>query len=112
MKDDFVIKFLFILQLVPRYSDHCSFVEPLGRLIGENHHLDIYDYTQKGNDLWDPSEGGRTFGMNEVFPLRKCYFMSFETKCPNTPKKFLKKFYGEDLSPNTVCINGSWVKKS
>lgn len=92
--------------------DHCSFQEPLGRLITENRHLDIYDYQKKGTKLWDPSEGGRTFHESEVFPLRKCYLMNYEAKCPNRPIEFLGKFYGKNLAPLKVCENGVWVTRN
>jgi len=97
---------------VPAYMDHCSFQEPLGRIITENRHLDIYDYQKDGSKLWDPSEGGRTFNENEIFPLRKCFLMEYETRCPNKPKEVLRKFYGNNLSPLTVCKNGMWVKRT
>ena len=39
---------------VKEYEDQCSFQEPLGRLITENTHLDIYDYKIKNDKLLDP----------------------------------------------------------
>ena len=92
--------------------DHCSFQEPLGRLITENRHLDIYDYQRNGTLLWDPSEGGRIFHQNEVFPLKRCYLMGYKTTCPNKPKEFLEKFYGKNLDPSVICKNGVWSRKS
>ncbi len=102
--------FLIIFQLTPEYRDHCSFQEPLGRLITENRHMDIYDYTEQGDKIWDPSEGGHKFKRSDVFPLQKCMLMGHETKCPNKPKEFLSQFYN-NLSPLSLCKNGKWIKK-
>ena len=73
--------------------------------------MDIYAYTLRGDKLLDPADGGQTFHIDEVFPLRKCHLMTFETFCPNNPVKFLSKFYGNDLSPNPVCKNRAWVQR-
>eukprot|EP00794_Sanderia_malayensis_P007914 gene7914-8769_t len=99
-------------KLVPSYRDHCSFQEPLARLISENRHLDIYDYSIRGNKIWDPSEGGHEFDQSEVFPFKKCIFMGHETTCPNNPVRFLSKLYGNNLEPLKLCKNGEWVKRS
>ena len=91
--------------------DHCSFQEPLGRLIKGKHHLDIYDYTVKGEIIEDLSEGGHIFRKSDIFPLRPCKFMGFQTACPNNPKKILTVLYGEDLAPTTICKRGEWAKR-
>ena len=74
--------------------------------------MDIYDYTQNGDILSDPSDGGRTFHVNDIFPLRKCYLMTLETFCPNNPVKVLNTFYGNNLDPQYICKNGTWVRKN
>jgi len=93
-----------------KYSDQCSFLEPMGRFIWRRLHVDIYDYTIQNGHVVDPSEGYHEFDVNDVFPLRKCLFMGLEKHCPYKSKLFLESFYGQNLMPNKVCSNGSWIK--
>ena len=99
-------------KLVPVYSDECSFQEPLGRLIKEGRHLDIYDFKLENGKLYDPSEWKKEFQAVDVFPLKKCKFMGLETFCPKHPLSILHEFYGKDMNklrPNTKCRNKKWV---
>ncbi|XP_012553812.1 uncharacterized protein LOC105843252 [Hydra vulgaris] len=89
------------------YSDHCSFQEPLGRLIKGDFHLDIYDYSIRNGLVYDPSEWEKTYKAADVFPLTKCMFMGEETWCPKSPEVILSQLYKE-LSPNKICKNGEW----
>ena len=91
------------------YSDHCSFQEPLGRLIKGDFHLDIYDYTVKDDLIYDPSEWEKTYKIADVFPLTKCMFMNIETWCPKYPKVILNQLYNGNLFPSRVCKNGKWI---
>ena len=93
-------------------TDQCSFLEPFGRLIWRRLHIDIYDYRIQKGRLIDPSEGYHEFDVHDVFPLRKCLFLGMEARCPYKSKLFLNSFYGPNLMPNKVCINGSWVKQN
>ena len=47
---------------------------------------------------------------DDVLPLKKCMFMGIETRCPNNPLAILKSYYGENLYPSTVCVEGKWRK--
>lgn len=96
---------------VKKYSDHCSFQEPLGRIIKGKFHLDIYDYRIKNGLLYDPSEWPKTFPIKYIFPLKTCKIMSVKTFCPKRPTKVLYEFYGSDLRPSKICKNGTWVKR-
>ena len=96
---------------VKKYSDHCSFQEPLGRIIKGKFHLDIYDYRIKDGLLYDPSEWPKTFPVKYIFPLQTCQMMSIKTFCPKRPTKILYEFYGNDLRPSKICRNGTWVKR-
>ena len=94
---------------VSRYSDQCSFQEPLGRLI-DHGHMDIYDYKIENDKVKDPSEWKKEYSTKDIFPLKKCMFMKLETVCPKNPSVVLEAFYGKNLSPKTICKNGTWVK--
>lgn len=96
-------------KLVSHYSDHCSFQEPLGRLIKGKHHLDIYDYKVVNGTIWDPSEWDKRFQLDDVFPLVACKFMGLNTFCPQKPVNVLQKFYGSNLSPTLICKNKKWI---
>ena len=96
---------------VKKYSDHCSFQEPLGRIIKGKFHLDIYDYRIKDGLLYDPSEWPKTFPVKYIFPFQTCQMMSIKTFCPKRPTKILYEFYGNDLRPSKICRNGTWVKR-
>ena len=97
-------------KLVSRYSDHCSFQEPLGRLIKGYHHLDIYDYKLENGMLSDPSEWEKKYPSTEVFPLKKCKFMGIMAYCPKNPKPILQAFYGKNLNSTKKCENKIWVQ--
>lgn len=101
---------------VTKYKDHCSFQEPLGRLIKGPHHLDIYDYhvvvnatTMLNQWVVDPSEGGKKYLYNSIFPLKTCRFMGVDTFCPHNPVSVLEAHYGKNLHPSSICKNGTWV---
>lgn len=99
---------------VPAYEGECSFQEPLGRLLKDGLHLDIFDYKIDKGKIYDPSEWKKEYLESDVFPLKKCRFLEQVTYCPKKPTAVLFEFYGnkiENLSPNTICRQGSWTKK-
>ena len=95
---------------VDKYSDHCSFQEPLARLVSGWHHVDIYDYNVSRGYVVDMSEWEKRWRVSDVFPLSPCRFMGFETWCPRVPTVVLNAFYGTDLTSSKVCRNGTWME--
>ena len=92
------------------HYDECSFQYVHGRLITEGVHLDIFNYKRKENkviDIWR-----KEHSINDIFPLKKCLFMRFETVCPKNPQAIFKAFYGKNyLRPSRICRNGTWVNR-
>lgn len=101
-------------KVTSHYSDMCSFLEPMARLIRGNCFIDFFHYEEKGDKV---VEHGENLAVNmqkytDFYPFRPCIFMGFSVSCPNRPLEVLRVTYSStsDMKkPPKVCKNGQWV---
>lgn len=93
--------------------DVCSFQDPMGRLIQKYLHIDLYPFYEKGDNLLDTTDGDvRTYKKKDMFPLRHCKMMGFDSFCPQNPWNILQAYYRtKDFKPTYKCKGKAWVKK-
>ena len=100
-------------------SDHCSFTEPVGRLIGhpaeKTFHLDLFP-------LYVDEEQGTgtinvdisiTYTLQDLMPTRPCRFWGLTMQCPNSIKSVLVDKYGADYMKffyEYGCVEGVWKR--
>ena len=94
--------------------DECSFQDPMARLVRKDLHIDLYPFYIKGDHLVDTTEGQIiTYKENDMFPLRPCKFMGFDSFCPQNPWNILKEYYKtNDLKPEYMCKHKLWIDKN
>lgn len=94
--------------------DVCSFQDPMGRLIRKYLQLDMYPLYEKGDVLLDTTDGDiRTYKKTDMFPLRPCTMMGFDSYCPQNPWNILKAYYRTDkFEPTYKCKGDKWVDKN
>ncbi|XP_068673101.1 uncharacterized protein [Montipora foliosa] len=90
--------------------DECSFQTPLGRLIKDDLHVDIFHYYDRVSTVDDPSDDkNKEYAKKDFYPFRPCNFMGLTASCPNNPWEILRVYYGNNLKPIYMCKNGNWV---
>ena len=92
------------------HTDHCSFREPVARLITQGVYLDLFNYKTENNKFVDIYT---EIFRNDIFPLTRCLFMKFETVCPKKAEAIFEGYYAKQniLIPSKICKNGNWVAR-
>ncbi|XP_027057933.1 uncharacterized protein LOC113684741 [Pocillopora damicornis] len=96
------------------YSDMCSFLEPMARLIRGNCFIDFFHYEEKDDMVVEHKENLAVsmHKYTDFYPFRPCVFMGFSVSCPNKPLEVLRVTYNSKSDmrkPPKVCKNGNWV---
>lgn len=101
-------------QVTSSYSDMCSFLEPMARLIRGNCFIDFFHYEDKDDMVVEHKENLAVsmHKYTDFYPFRPCVFMGFSVSCPNKPLEVLRVTYNSKSDmrkPPKVCKNGNWV---
>ena len=100
-------------QVTSYYSDMCSFLEPMARLIRGGNFIDFFHYEEKGDMVEENAQGDlKKHKKTDFFPFRPCVFMGFSCSCPNRPLEILRVCYKTNSDfkrPPKICKNGKWI---
>ena len=95
------------------FEDGCAFRFVFARIFAGNHSMDVYVYSvEQNNTIVHDLSMERKIPFKDVFPLRRCKFLGFDTKCPCNPHGYFKIWYMDDMRPFKVCKQGKWVRRS
>ena len=94
--------------------DVCSFQDPMARLVYRNLQIDFYPIYVKGDLLIsDPDGDIHTYKKKDMFPLRSCKFMGYDSFCPQNPWNILQATYRtSNFEATYKCKSKMWVDKS
>ncbi|KXJ22508.1 uncharacterized protein LOC110252464 [Exaiptasia diaphana] len=101
-------------KLTPTMVDVCSFQDPMARLIRKYLHVDLYPFYEKGDHLLDTTDGDvRVYNKKDMYPLRPCTMMGFDSFCPQNPWNILHAYYRtKNFNATYKCNGKAWVDKN
>jgi hypothetical protein len=72
--------------------------------------LDVWGVVPKGNQEIIIYDDPVNYILPEdwVFPLKNCKVDDLFFKCPKQSYSILTDYYGNNLNPSNICINGEW----